>query len=235
MNNIAVIPARSGSKGLKDKNIKELLGKPLLAYSINAAIESGLFKTIHVSTDSTIYADIAQVYGADVPFLRSKETATDTSSTWDAIKYVLSKYKEYGKNFDIVTVLQPTSPLRTSMDIKKAYDFFLGKKANMVTSVCEMDHSPLWSNTLPEDLSMENFEDEEIALLPRQSLPTYYRENGAIYILKTDYLFEQKNIYKDKCYAFVMDAMNSIDIDSELDFLFAKSIMEYRNKTLTFE
>ena len=105
----------------------------------------------------------------------------------------------------------------------------------MVTSVCEMDHSPLWSNTLPEDLSMENFEDEEIALLPRQSLPTYYRENGAIYILKTDYLFEQKNIYKDKCYAFVMDAMNSIDIDSELDFLFAKSIMEYRNKTLTFE
>ena len=235
MNNLAIIPARSGSKGLKDKNIKLLNGKPLIAYSIEAAKKSEIYSHILVSTDSERYGEIAIQYGAEVPFYRSEENASDVASSWDVVKEVLKKYQEMGIVFDTFTLLQPTSPLRKYEDIKKAYELFKEKDAIAVVSVCEMEHSPLWSNTLPEDLSMENFEDEEIALLPRQSLPTYYRENGAIYILKTDYLFEQKNIYKDKCYAFVMDAMNSIDIDSELDFLFAKSIMEYRNKTLTFE
>ena len=228
--NLAVIPARSGSKGLKDKNIKELVGKPLLVYSINAATESGLYDTIHVSTDSMTYADIAKKNGADVPFLRNKEIATDTSSTWDAVKYVLKEYEKRGKVFDTVTVLQPTSPLRTSIDIQKAYEFFCKKNANMISSVCEMDHSPLWSNVLPENLSMENFEDEEVALLPRQNLPTYYRENGAIYILKTTHLFAAKNIYKNNCYAYIMDKMHSIDIDSELDFLIAKLILTYEKQ-----
>ena len=114
MKNLAIIPARSGSKGLKDKNIKNLAGKPLLAYAINAAIDSGLYDTVHVSTDSEIYADIAEKNGADVPFLRNAETATDTSSTWDAVKYVLQEYEKQGKTFDVITVLQPTSPLRTN-------------------------------------------------------------------------------------------------------------------------
>lgn len=173
MKNLAIIPARSGSKGLKDKNIKNLAGKPLLAYAINAAIDSGLYDTVHVSTDSEIYADIAEKNGADVPFLRNAETATDTSSTWDAVKYVLQEYEKQGKAFDVITVLQPTSPLRTSRDIKNAYSFFCEKKANMISAVCEMEHSPLWSNTLPDDLSMSSFEDDEVALLPRQSLPIY--------------------------------------------------------------
>lgn len=222
MKNIAVIPARSGSKGLKDKNIKELKGTPLLAYSIEAAQKSEKYDIIHVSTDSEKYAEIARKYGADVPFLRSEELASDTSSTWDTMRFVLKKYEQMGKKFDTITVLQPTSPLRTAEDINGAFRLFEEKQANMVSSVCEMEHSPLWSNTLPEDLSMENFEDERVAFLPRQSLPVYYRENGAIYLMKTEHLFSGKNIYKDKCYAYIMDVGHSIDIDGKLDFLIAE-------------
>lgn len=226
MHNLAVIPARSGSKGLKDKNIKELKGKPLLAYSIEAAIQSGIFDEIHVSTDSQEYADIAQEYGAKVPFLRSMELSSDSASTWEAMKYVLQQYERLGKTYDTITVLQPTSPLRTSDDICGAFQFFENKHANMISSVCEMEHSPLWSNTLPDDLSMREFEDEKTASLPRQQLPIYYRENGAIYILKTDYLCKAKNIYYDNCYAYIMDRMHSVDIDSEMDFMMAKTIIE---------
>ena len=107
MRNIAVIPARSGSKGLKDKNIKELCGKPLLAYSVEAALKTGIFDRVHVSTDSTVYQQIAVKYGADVPFLRSSEMSSDIASTWDAMRYVLSEYQNIGEKFDTITVLQP--------------------------------------------------------------------------------------------------------------------------------
>lgn len=226
MKNLAIIPARSGSKGLKDKNIKELNDKPLMAYSIEAALQSGEFDTVHVSTDSELYADIGRKYGADVPFLRGSELSSDTASTWDAVKYVLTEYEKCGKSFDTITVLQPTSPLRTKEDIKGAFRFFEEKNANMISSVCEMEHSPLWSNTLPDDLSMENFEDEKLAFLPRQSLPTYYRENGAIYIVRTNHLLNSDNIYKNGSYAYIMESSHSVDIDSELDFMIAQTILQ---------
>ena len=229
MKNLAVIPARSGSKGLKDKNIKELCGKPLLAYSIAAAQKSKIFDKIHVSTDSEIYKKIAVEYGADVPFLRTAEMSSDIATTWDAMKYVINEYRKCGEVFDTITVLQPTSPLRNEEDIQGAYKFFCEKNASMISSVCEMEHSPLWSNVLPQDLSMENFEDEEVAFLPRQQLPTYYRENGAIYILKTHHLFSQKNLYKENCYAYIMDQLHSVDIDQELDFLVVDVLMKQYN------
>lgn len=226
MKSIAVIPARSGSKGLKDKNIKALAGKPLLAYTVEAALESGRFDIVHVSTDSSLYADIAKKYGADVPFLRGADISTDTASTWDVVRFVLKEYEKSGFLFGTVSVLQPTSPLRTSEDIKDAFRFFEKKKAKMISSVCEMEHSPLWSNTLPEDLSMADFEKEEAAFIPRQAQPTYYRENGAIYILKTDHLFHANNIYKDGCYAYIMEQGHSVDIDGEMDFHMAEFLMK---------
>jgi CMP-N,N'-diacetyllegionaminic acid synthase len=230
MKTIAIIPARSGSKGLKDKNITELNGKPLMVYSIEAAQNSGLFDTIHVSTDSEKYAEIARQYGVDVPFLRDGEFASDNATTWDAVKNVLDKYEKLGKKFDVVTVLQPTSPLRDFKDIIGAWEFFNEKNANMVSSVCETDCSPLWVNTLPEDLSMEDFEDEEIAYLPRQSLPTYYRENGAIYIVNTEHLRNSENIYNNRSYAYIMDKRHSVDIDEEMDFWIASVILKNRNE-----
>lgn len=231
MRNIAIIPARSGSKGLKDKNIKELDGKPLLAYSVEAAFKSKQFDMVHVSTDSAVYAAIAQKYGADVPFLRSTELASNSASTWDAIRFVLKEYEKRSLIFDTVTVLQPTSPLRTAEDIVNAFFFFNNKNAKMISSVCKMEHSPLWSNILPDDLSMENFEREDAAFLPRQAQPVYYRENGAIYIVRTEQLFKNINIYKDKCYAYIMEQSHSIDIDEEIDFCMAEFMikMERRN------
>ena len=225
MDNIAVIPARSGSKGLKDKNIKSLRGKPLLAYSIEAAVRSGRFRTVHVSTDSEYYAEIARRFGADVPFLRREELASDTTSMWDAMRFVVQEYAKTGKSFDTLTVLQPTSPLRTEDDIRDAFTYFEAKDAKMISSVCEMEHSPLWSNVLPVDMSMKDFEDERLAFLPRQQLPVYYRENGAIYILKVEHLFRAANIYKEGCYAYVMDKMHSVDIDTEYDFLIAEAVL----------
>ena len=230
MGNLAIIPARSGSKGLKDKNIKLLSGKPLLAYTIEAARESGLFDEIMVSTDSREYADIAKQWGANVPFLRSNELSNDTASSWDAVKEVIERYKNLGTEFDTVALLQPTSPLRTSNDIIEGYNVIEVKEANFVVGVCEMDHSPLWANTLPEDLSMENFIRPEVVKVPRQSIPTYYRINGALYIVKVDYLMRTPDIYGDRSFASVMKKENSIDIDDQMDFTIAEVLFSERSK-----
>lgn len=228
MTSIAIIPARSGSKGLPDKNIKLLHDKPLLAYSIEVAEKSGLFDCIHVSTDSERYEQIAREYGADVPFLRNEELSGDTAGSWDVVRWVLGQYAARGQRFDMVTLLQPTSPLRGAEDIKQAYHLFEEKAADAVVSVCEMDHSPLWSNTLPEDGSMDGFLDQ-VADAGRQQLPTYYRINGAIYMLRTALLAEgAPGLYREGTYAYVMPKERSVDIDDALDFAIAETILKMR-------
>lgn len=224
MKSIAVIPARSGSKGLKDKNIRLLNGKPLIAYSIEAAKESKLFSEIFVSTDSEEYAKIAQEWGANVPFLRSNELSTDTASSWDVVKDAINRYKKMGMEFDTVALLQPTSPLRTAEDIINGYDKMKEENANAIVAVCEVDHSPLWSNILPGDGSLSNFINKKIINTPRQGLPKYYRINGALYIVKVDYLMSTENVYSEKCYAVILSKEHSIDIDCEIDFRIAEVI-----------
>jgi len=225
MKSIAIIPARSGSKGLKDKNIRDLNGKPLLAYSIESALDSHMFTVVHVSTDSAIYADIAKKYGADVPFLRSEFASSDTASSWEVVKEVLLKYEKIGKTFDTFVLLQPTSPLRTGNDIINAYKLKEEKGAITIVSVCEMDHSPLQSNTLPDNLSMDGFEREEVKNLRRQDMPTYYRFNGAIYLSDVDHFIETGDIYEKECYAYIMDRRASVDIDDEMDFKIAEVLI----------
>lgn len=225
MNNLAIITARSGSKGLKDKNVKELKGKPLMAYTIEAAVDSGCFSCIHLSTDSVSYAEIGKKYGCDIPFLRQEELSGDTVGSWDVVRWVVMQYKKRGKYFDTVTLLQPTSPLRTGEDICRAFERLEEKKAEAVVSVCAMEHSPLWSNTLPNNLCMDNFEDETLESIPRQQLPEFYRMNGAIYITTMRHLMEGCNMYKKNCYAYIMSQNNSIDIDNEMDFRFAEILL----------
>ncbi|NCB70874.1 MAG: acylneuraminate cytidylyltransferase family protein [Clostridia bacterium] len=222
--NIAIIPARSGSKGLKDKNIRTFNGKPLLAYSIEAAQDSGKFDEVFVSTDSENYADIGRKYGAHVPFLRSPELSTDTASSWDVVKDVLTKFKNGNIQFDTIALLQPTSPLRTSQDIVNAFRIMHDKKANAVVSICEVDHSPLWCNTLPEDGSLVGFLPTELVTKTRQKLDTYYRINGAIYLVNVGYLFSSQTIYDSRCYAYKMEKRHSIDIDDLVDFQIAEMI-----------
>lgn len=229
LKNLAIIPARSGSKGLPDKNIKLLNGKPLIAYTIEAAQKSKLFDEILVSTDSKVYADIAIQYGVNVPFLRSDELAGDKSSSWDVVKEVINQYEALGQKFDRVALLQPTSPLRQPEDIVKGFDLMREKKADFVVSVCEVEHSPLWSNTLPIDNSMDNFFDQSLIHSPRQDLPTYYRLNGALYIVMVDHLLNTTDLYSQKSYALVMNKQNSVDIDDSLDFTFAELLMKNRS------
>lgn len=225
MKHIAIIPARSGSKGLKDKNIKELRGKPLMAYTIEAALSSGVFDCVHVSTDSEEYATIAREYGADVPFLRTKELAGDTTSSWDALRYVINRYEELGKVFDYVTLLQPTSPLRDAEDIKNAYKLLEEKDADAVISVCELEHSIQICNTLGENGSMYQFIDSN-KVGARQLGEKFYRLNGAIYIQKTSMLMSGENLYNENSYAYVMDKIHSIDIDDAFDFRMAQMVLE---------
>lgn len=225
---IAIIPARSGSKGLPNKNIRSLNGKPLIAYSIEAAKESGIFDEIFLSTDSQEYADIAVQYGANVPFLRSDNLATANASTWDCVIEAIENYQKGGKNYDIFVLLQPTSPLRTAQDIAAAVELMIAKNADSVVSVSEADHSPLWYNTLPESKSLNGFLRPEIMTKNRQQLPTYYRVNGAIYIVSTAYFSRTQNIYDGNSFAYIMPRRNSIDIDNLLGFSIAEYLISER-------
>lgn len=226
MKNIAIITARSGSKGLKDKNIRILNGKPLIAYTIEAAIKSGMFDEIMVSTDSKEYASVAIKYGAKVPFLRTKKNSDDNASSWDVVKEVVKKYKDMGKEFNTVCMLQPTSPLRIAEDIVNGYKLFNEKKADTVIAVSETQHSPLWSNTLDESNCMKGFISDDILNCPRQKLQQYYRINGALYIRKISTLYNEGNMYDCNCYAYVMPRERSVDIDTMLDFRIAQAMME---------
>lgn len=225
MNNLAIIPARSGSKGLKDKNIKLLCGKPLLAYTITSALESGMFDTIMVSTDSEKYASIARQYGAVVPFLRDERYSGDSASSWDAVREVLTNFQECGTTFDTFALLQPTTPLRNAYDIINGYRLLEEEKCSAVVAVCETEHSPSLVNTLPQDHSFSRFlrEPEKYC---RQMNEKTYRLNGAIYISKVTHFNSTKYIYDSDCYAMIMPRHRSVDIDNELDFLIAETILK---------
>ncbi len=229
MRNIAVITARSGSKGLKDKNIKELAGKPLLAYSIEAALSSKRFDEVMVSTDSKVYAEIALKYGASVPFLRSAELSTDSAGSWETVLEVLKGYENTGRKFDTVCLLQPTSPLRMGEDIENAYKLLEERCASSITGVCVPEHSPVWCGILPESLSMKDFRNNEYAGLSRQDLPVFYRINGAIYIRKTEYRNNGIYLSDEPEFAYIMPRERSIDIDDEMDFTVAEIYLDRRN------
>ncbi len=224
---IAIIPARSGSKGLPDKNIRLLKGKPLLAYSIKEAQKSGLFDTIHVSTDSEDYSKLAAAYGADQAFLRNRENAADRSSTWDAVREVLCRYASIGKRFDICVLLQPTSPLRKAEDIVKAYHLFSRTEVRSVVSVTEVEHPVQWCFPLGEDGSMEAFASSPYRNTRRQDLVKQFRENGAIYIVRTeDVMNSDFDLYVNGCYAYVMEQARSVDIDTLTDFRMAEILLQ---------
>lgn len=230
MKNLAIVPARSGSKGLPGKNIKPFGGKPLLAHSVCAAQDSCCFQNIIVSTDSEEYAQIARKYGAEVPFLRNPENSSDYASSWDVVAEVLELYKERGMQFDSVTLLQPTSPLRRSSDIKAAFEMMETKGAEAVVSVCKAAHSPIFYNQIPESGSLASFVKSERGSLRRQDVAgSYYRVNGAIYLVKVPFFSQSHDIYREGCFAMEMDKLSSIDIDDELDFIQAEALYLYRD------
>lgn len=189
-----------------------------MAYSIIAAQKSEMFSKIIVSTDSERYAEIALKFGAEVPFLRSEKTSSDNAGSWDVVREVLNNIAE---RFDTACLLQPTSPLRTSEDIIGGYKELIEKNGDAITGVCETDHSPLWTMTLDENLTMEKFRSRYIES-PRQLLQKYYMINGALYIRRLQYNANEIIILERKEYAYIMERSRSLDIDTLNDFRYAE-------------
>ena len=219
---LAVIPARGGSKRLPNKNILDLHGKPLIAWSIEAGLNSKYVDEVVVSSDSNKVLKLGAAYKAK-GIKRPEILASDTASTFDALKHTLDNVEKY----DYIVLLQPTSPLRNATHIDAAIHLLEEKKADAIVSVCPMEHSPLWSNTINSDLSMKGFLKKEIVGLRSQDLDEYFRVNGAIYICKIEtFLREETFFIKDNVYAFKMDRESSVDIDEEIDFQLARVILE---------
>lgn len=219
---LAIIPARGGSKRLPRKNVLELNNKPLIGWSIEAAKNSKFIDEIIVSSDDDEILDLATAYNVQA-LKRPSELASDTASTFDTLKHAIHNTKEY----DYIILLQPTSPLRTTKDIDGAIQYLFEKKADGVISVCEMEHSPLWSNTLDDDRSMEHFLKDEILNKRSQDLQQYYRLNGAIYISQVEKFLQNGSFFlKENIYAYEMSQQHSIDIDTKIDFLFAQLLIK---------
>lgn len=222
--NIAVIPARGGSKRLPNKNIKPLKGKPLIVWTIEAALQYGGFDIVIVSTDSQKIADVAKAAGAFVPFLRPAELATDTSTTEGVIGHIVEWIEKNFEKVARVTLLQPTSPLRDAEEICNAIALYDKMQALAVVSVCELEHPIQYCNLLPENLSLEGFIPKNLNKRS-QDLDTYYRLNGAIYIFDRKFVGALKDIYCKGAFAYVMNKWKSIDIDDKHDFQMAEYFM----------
>ena len=226
MKRIAIIPARSGSKGLKDKNIIDLCGKPLIAYSIEAALETGLFDHVIVSTDSEHYAEIAQHYGAEV-MMRGEALSNDKATTFMVLEDILKNRLQ--ESIDYFVLLQPTSPLRTSKHITEAIEKFESKieHFDFLVSMKEAEHAKVLVNPIDDDESLKYF-DTDFSNYRRQGYKDY-SPNGAIFIAKLDAYLKQKHFYGPKALSYIMNAEDSVDIDENLDLLIAKVLLE--NKT----
>ena len=222
---IAIIPARGGSKRLPKKNILPFLGKPLISWTINEALESSYIDLVTVSSEDQEILSVSKKNGAHV-IHRPMSLARDESNSVDVIVHVL----EYLKlKYDYFILLQATSPLRTSEYIDGAIEYLINKEADSVVSVTETEHNPLWSNVLPEDGNMKGFIKKDIEGKRSQDLKTYFRLNGAIYVVNIKKFLKFKTFMLEKTYAFIMPQDVSIDIDSISDFVCAEAILKYKN------
>ena len=217
---LALIPARGGSKGIKDKNIIPLAGKPLIAYSIEAAKKSKYIDSIVITTDSERIAEVAKQYGARVPFLRPDELAADTSKTIDAALHAIKTLKSMGENYDTLVLLQPTQPLRTTDDIDKAIELYYESGENGLVSISTVDDSPLLIRSIDEDGKLINLLSQN-STCRRQDMPNYYKVNGCIYINKIDELNENTS-FNDNKVPFIMYKEHSVDIDELSDLWMAE-------------
>lgn len=228
---LAIIPARGGSKGLPCKNIKLLNEKPLIAYTIETAKEAKLIDRIIVSTDDVKIAETAKKYGAEVPFLRPMELATDNAKAIDNYIFTIEELKKReNKTYNNFIILQPTSPLRTANDIDTAINLFNYKKADSVISFSEAIHPPLWAKKIDKTLKITNYFKNYAESKNRQEIETAYMPNGAVFVFKYSLLKTKLSYYSDKTYAYIMPQRRSIDIDNIIDFEFAEFLMKKNNE-----
>ena len=227
---LAIIPARGGSKGLPGKNIKELCGKPLIAWSIEAGLKSNYLDEVMVTTDYQNIADVSKQYGASVPFLRPDELASDTATSFDAIKHTIEYYKnELNKEFDYIVLLEPTSPLRESIDINKAIEVLLYSNADSIVGVCRTeDQNPAFLVLKNENNFISGYENKEMKVLRRQDIKDVYFFEGTIYISKTNVLLDKKTFYHENTIGYEVPKYKSLEIDDMDDFVMVEAIMNIK-------
>ena len=220
MNLLSLIPARGGSKGIPRKNIRKLSGKPLIAWSIEAAQKSSFVDRIVVSTDDEEIAIIARSYGAEVPFLRPTELSRDDTPGIAPVLHALEQFPEVEQ----ILLLQPTSPLRTTADIDGIVKMFREVQAPAAVSICESSKHPNWMFSCGKDGTLSPFTDNPIATL-RQDLPKVYTLNGALYLAKTDWIQQNRSFLSPETLGYVMPPERSADIDTLLDWEWVELLM----------
>lgn len=227
LNIICIITARSGSKGLKNKNIRKLKGLPLLAHTIIAAKKSKVFNRVILSTDSKLYANIGLKFGAEVPFIRPRKLATSTAHHPDVVNHAVKFLEKKEKiKFDYIMMLQPTSPYRNAKHIDEAIKKFLKEKNDSLISIKKQDYPPWWMFILDKSKLGQflKFKNKNVFNLERQEFPKLFRPNGAIYISKRKVLYKGNLINPKSCGYYLMNDRSSIDIDNIIDLKVAENI-----------
>jgi CMP-N,N'-diacetyllegionaminic acid synthase len=222
---LSIIPARGGSKGLPRKNIVDLVGKPLIAWTIEASINSKYITKTIVSSDDIEILDISIKYGAGV-VRRPSELANDIATSESVVKHSIDYLKTIGEEFDIIILLQPTSPLRSSKDIDKAFGIMFNSDATAIISVCDFDNKILKTFVKNSNGFLQSISNKNYSFMRRQDLPEVFMPNGAIYII------DIKSFNKDKCFftrktlPYHMSEKNSLDIDLSRDLKLAQDIIK---------
>lgn len=220
MSSIAIITARGGSKRIPRKNIKEFLGKPIIAYSIEAALKSGVFDEVMVSTDDEEIADIAKKFGAKVPFLRSEATSNDTATTNDVLLEVLEEYEKRGKKFDYCACIYPTAPFVTADKLKKANDLLLSNNVDTLIPVVSFSYPPKRALVIRDERLV--FKYPEYMDSRSQDLETEYHDIGQFYFFNVNAFKKNKNLMIGNILPLVVDEMEVQDIDNESDWKIAE-------------
>ena len=221
---LAIITARGGSKRIPRKNIKEFCGKPILAYSIEAAVESGLFDTVMVSTDDEEIAEIAKAYGAQVPFYRSAETANDFATTNDVLLEVLSEYEKRGERFDMAVCIYPTAPFVTAEKLKSAVEKLSKSDADTLIPVVAFSYPPQRAMIVEEGRLV--FEYPQYLDSRSQDLTPHYHDVGQFYVFRTEAFKKNGKLMVGNILPLVVSEMEVQDIDNQTDWEIAE--MKYR-------
>ncbi len=222
---LAIIPARGGSKGLPRKNIIDLNGKPLIAWTIEASLNSKYISKTVVSSDDDEILNISEKYNSET-IKRPSELALDTTSSEAVIKHVVEDLKQKNQEFDYIILLQPTSPLRNSENIDNAFDLLFKKnKATAVISVCEIENKLLKAFKQDDEGFIEGVSNNKYPFMRRQDLPKTYLSNGAIYIIRVDEFIKYNSFLTNKTISYIMNKNNSMDIDTKKDIEMARILI----------
>jgi CMP-N-acetylneuraminic acid synthetase len=226
---LALIPARGGSKGLPGKNIKMLVGKPLIAWTIKQALSSKHVDKVMVSTEDNVIAKISAKYGAEVPFIRPRELAHDDSPTIDAILHALDNLQQRGQEFNYLGLLEPTSPLRKPGDIDNGIKKLIDNadKADSLVSVGEiaLEH-PSISKTINEQGYVEPFYDTKETATRRQNLSKAYFPYGVLYLSKVHALRKHKTFYQRRTLAYLIERWQNYEVDDGCDFICIEALLK---------